>query len=36
MFYCYLNTKVLMKVHTSNYRIAGFSEEMTLDRYCRK
>lgn len=25
------NTKVLMKVHTSNYRIVGFSEEVTLD-----
>lgn len=25
------NTKVLMKVHTSNYRIVGFSESVTLE-----
>ncbi|WP_270646447.1 L-seryl-tRNA(Sec) selenium transferase [Paeniclostridium hominis] len=28
------NTKVLMKVHTSNYRILGFTESVDVDRLC--
>ena len=28
------NTKVLMKVHTSNYRILGFTESVDVDKLC--
>lgn len=28
------NTKVLMKVHTSNYRILGFTENVDVDKLC--